>query len=187
MRKRASHKPTRSSAVPGSLGSPVSTGSPGSAGAPASIGWREWVALPDLGVETIKAKVDTGARTSSLHAFGVETYESGGRTMVRFEVHPEQRNERLSVSAVAPLVGRREVRDSGGRSEQRPVVLTTIELLGRRWEIELTLTRRDLMGFRMLLGRQAIRGHFLVDPGRSYLNGRRVKGTRRLKRRRSSS
>jgi hypothetical protein len=147
------------------------------------IGWREWVALPDFGVPSIKVKVDTGARTSSLHAFDLEHFTHRGREMVRFEVHPEQRSTAKSVVVEAPLFDRRHVRASSGQGRVRPVILTTVELLGRSWEVELTLTRRDEMGFRMLLGRQAIRGHFLVDAGRSYLNGRRVKGTRRLKHR----
>ena len=145
------------------------------------IGWREWVELPTLGIRSIKAKVDTGARTSSLHAYDVEEFARGGRRMVRFKVHPEQRNSREVVAAVAPLVERRSVRPSSGESERRPVILAEVELLGERWEIELTLTRRDVMGFRMLLGRQAIRGRFVVDPERSFLNGRRVKGSRRIK------
>lgn len=149
---------------------------------PEPVGWREWVALPSLGIKSIKAKVDTGARTSSLHAYDIEEFVRGGRRMVRFKVHPEQRSSREVVSAVAPLVDRRSVRPSTGEAEKRPVVLVPIELLGRSWEIELTLTRRDMMGFRMLLGRQAIRGRFVVDPDRSFLNGRRLKRSRRIAR-----
>lgn len=148
------------------------------------IGWREWVALPDLGIESIKAKIDTGARTSSLHAYDVEEFREGRRRMVRFKVHPEQRDGKGYISAVARLVDQRAVRASSGHAELRPVVLTTIELLGERWEVELTLTRRDAMGFRMLLGRQAMRNRFLVDPGGSFRNGRRLKGTKRLRTRR---
>jgi len=144
------------------------------------IGWREYVALPDIGATSIKAKVDSGARTSSLHAFDLEHFTRAGVEMVRFEVHPEQRSEAAAVTVEAELIDQRLVRSSGGHAVLRPVILTTIELLGARWEVELTLTRRDEMGFRMLLGRQAIRGRFLVDTGRSFLNGRRVKGTRRL-------
>lgn len=148
---------------------------------PQVVGWREWVALPDLKIESIKAKVDTGARTSSLHAYDVEFYTEGRRRMVRFKVHPEQRNSKSVVSTCAPLHDRRSVKSSSGRAELRPVILTTIEIFGRSWEVELTLTNRDEMGFRMLLGRQATRKQLLVDPGRSFLNGRRVKGTRRIK------
>jgi len=147
-----------------------------------TVGWREWLAMPDFGIQTIKAKVDTGARTSSLHAFDIERFKSNGRDMVRFTIHPEQRSKAKALRVEAPLVDKRSVRPSSGESELRLVVEITIELLGKRWPVEFTLTRRDAMGFRMLLGRQALRGHFIVDPGRSYLNGRRVKGTRRLKR-----
>ena len=149
------------------------------------IGWREWICLPDMGVPSIKAKIDTGARTSSLHAFDLEEFRHGRDRMVRFVVHPEQRDNKRSISVVARLVEHRTVRPSTGKSETRPVVLTTVELMGQSWEVELTLTRRDEMGFRMLLGRQAIRGRFLVDPGRSFLNGKRAKGTRRLTSQRS--
>jgi hypothetical protein len=140
---------------------------------PPLIGWREWVALPDLGIEWVKVKVDTGARSSSLHAFDIEPFRRRGKRFVRFRVHPLQRDTEKTVQAEAELLEYRHVRSSGGHQTWRPVVLTSIELLGRRWEIELTLAGRDAMGFRMLLGRQAIRGRFGVDPGRSYLAGRR--------------
>lgn len=146
------------------------------------IGWREWVALPDLGVETIKVKVDIGARTSSLHAFELEEYQRDGQTWVRFEVHPEQRTRAISIPVEAPLLECRKIRNSGGQTESRPVILTTVGLLGLQWPVELTLTRRDSMGFRMLLGRQAVRDRFLVDPGLSFLGGRRAKGSRSLPR-----
>lgn len=135
------------------------------------VGWREWLSLPDMGIERIKAKVDTGARTSALHAFALERFEREGAPMVRFEAHPLQRDTSVVVPVEARLVERRTVRSSSGSETLRPVVRTTVELMGRRWEIELTLIRRDPMGFRMLLGRQAVRGHFLIDPGRSYLGG----------------
>jgi hypothetical protein len=147
------------------------------------IGWREWVGLPDLGVGTIKVKVDTGARTSSLHAFDVEEFERDGIVHVRFSIHPEQRRSYPTIAAELPLLARRKVRDSGGKTKLRPVVKTTVELLGQRWPIELTLTRRDSMGFRMLLGRQAIRRRFVVDPGGSYYGGKRTKEKRSLSRR----
>lgn len=135
------------------------------------VGWREWLSLPDMGIERIKAKVDTGARTSVLHAFALERFEREGTPMVRFEAHPLQRDTSVVVPVEARLVERRTVRSSSGSETLRPVVRTAVELMGRRWEIELTLVRRDPMGFRMLLGRQAVRGRFLVDPGRSYLGG----------------
>lgn len=136
------------------------------------IGWREWVSLPGLGVERTKVKVDTGARTSSLHAFDLERFRRDGRPMVRFEAHPLQRDTSLSVPVEAELVDRRTVRSSSGDETLRPVILTEIELMDQRWEIELTLVRRDPMGFRMLLGRQAIRRRFVVDPARSFVGGK---------------
>lgn len=148
---------------------------------PEPIGWREWVALPAFGIPSIKAKVDTGARTSSLHAFDIERFRRRDVEMVRFSIHPEQHSGKHAVTVEAPLVDRRAVKPSSGESELRLVVETEVELLGRRYPVELTLTRRDAMGFRMLLGRQALRGRFVVDPGRSFLNGRRVKGSRRIK------
>ena len=136
------------------------------------IGWREWVRLPQLGIETIKAKVDTGARSSSLHASEVETFEEDGRLFARFKVHPIQRNSRSVVEVVAEVLEFRKVRSSSGKATKRPVIVTDVELLGQRWPIELTLANRDQMGFRMLLGREAIRGHLLVDSGKSYYGGK---------------
>lgn len=134
------------------------------------IGWREHLALPELGITQVKAKIDTGARSSALHAFDVETFSAFGKHMVRFKVHPYQRDTQRTVTATAELVEQREVRNSGGHAQLRPVIQTTVELNGARWLIELTLTNRDVMGFRMLLGRQAVRKRFLVDAGRSFLH-----------------
>lgn len=133
------------------------------------VGWREWVALPELGVDRIKAKIDTGARTSALHAFALELFERDGREWARFEVHPVQRDTRTVVRVEAPIVDRRWITSSSGHRQLRPIIETPVELDGARWPIEIALTRRDVMGFRMLLGRQALRGHTLVDPGRSFL------------------
>ncbi len=135
------------------------------------IGWREWLALPALGVSLIKAKIDTGARTSSLHAFDVKTFQRDGKRFVRFTIHPHQRDARQSAVAEAELIEYRKIRSSSGHESRRPVILTPVEVLGQRWLIELTLTSRDEMGFRMLLGRQGVRDRFLVDPGRSYYGG----------------
>jgi len=137
------------------------------------IGWREWVALPELGIGGIKAKVDTGARSSALHAFDVELFRRRGVWMVRFKVHPLQRDSRRTVALETELFDERNVRNSGGRLELRPVIQTTVALMGEEWPIELTLTNRDAMGFRMLLGRQAVRGQFTINPGRSFLGGKK--------------
>jgi hypothetical protein len=136
------------------------------------IGWREWVGLPVWGVAHIKAKVDTGARTSSLHAFGLEWFERDGEPRVRFEIHPWQRSVDDPVTVDAAVVSTRDVKSSSGAVERRPVVRTPIALAGTTVDAEITLTRRDEMGFRMLVGREALRRRFVVDPGRSYLGGR---------------
>jgi len=135
------------------------------------LGWREWVALPELGLTHIKAKVDTGARTSALHAFSHRTFHERGVLMVRFRIHPVQRRTDIEQECVAEVIDKRTVSDSGGHREKRLVIATPVELGGRRWEIEMTLTNRDNMQFRMLLGRTAISGNYVVDPGRSYLVG----------------
>ncbi|MDX1492834.1 MAG: RimK/LysX family protein [Longimicrobiales bacterium] len=148
---------------------------------PLILGWREWAALPGLGVDAVKAKLDTGARTSSLHAFDMERFQRDGNAMVRFEIHPEQRSREGAVEVEAEVVDERWVRNSGGARELRPVIETEVRLAEKSWIIELTLTRRDEMGFRMLLGRQALRKRAVVDPGSSYRAGRRRKKKRKKK------
>lgn len=133
------------------------------------LGWREWLRLPELGVEAIKVKVDTGARTSSLHAFDLRPFEIDGEPWIRFRLHPIQGDSETTLEAAAPLVGERRVRPSTGRVQLRPVIRTVAVLGPDRWPIEVTLVNRDMMGFRMLLGRRALRRRFLVDPGRSFL------------------
>ncbi|MDX1610702.1 MAG: ATP-dependent zinc protease [Halofilum sp. (in: g-proteobacteria)] len=141
------------------------------------IGWREWLALPDLGLPAIKAKIDTGARTSALHAWRVEPYQHGGAPWVRFEMHPLQRDTELSITCEAPLHDRRVVSDSGGHREMRYVIETEVQLADRSWSIEVTLTDRDTMLFRMLLGRQAMRG-LRVVPDASFLTRRPLSAAR---------
>lgn len=136
------------------------------------IGWREWVALPELGIGKIKVKVDTGARSSSLHAFNLTKFERDGAEWVSFEVHPLQRSKTTSITVEAEVLEHRSVKSSSGVAKIRPVIITEIELLGERWPVELTLASRDNMGFRMLLGREAFRRKFLVDAGKSYYGGK---------------
>jgi hypothetical protein len=133
------------------------------------IGWREWVSLPGLGIEWVKAKVDTGARSSSLHAWEVEVDRVN--EVVQFAVHPFQADDERTVLVAAPLVEERDVRSSNGDVERRPVILVHALVAGIEVPIELGLTNRDEMGFRMLLGRTAVRRRFLVDPGRSFRGG----------------
>ena len=139
-----------------------------------AVGWREWLRLPDLGVRLVKTKIDTGARSSAIHADEVVRVRRRGRDYVEFTISPKQRSHRGSVRASARLLDERRIRSSNGLYDIRPVIETHIDVGGEIWPIELTLARRDLMGFRMLLGRQAMRGRLLVDPSRSYLT-RRVK------------
>ena len=135
-------------------------------------GWREWIALPELGLSRIKAKIDTEARTSALHAFRIEPFTQNAKMRLRFWVHPFQQRIDVVKECVADLIDQRMVSDSGGHRERRYIIETSLELAGSRWPIELTLTARDTMRFRMLLGRTAINGRFLVDPQGSYLTGR---------------
>lgn len=136
------------------------------------IGWREWVRLTELSDVPIKAKIDTGARTSSLHAFNLNLSTSASMTVATFEIHPLQRSGGLVQLVEAEVVEFRDVRSSSGHTEHRPVIRTPITIGENRFDIDITLTSRDQMGFRMLLGRAAIRRCFLVDPGRSYLQGK---------------
>ena len=139
------------------------------------IGWREWVALPDLGIPAIKAKIDTGARTSCLHAFYVEPFDDGARRRVRFGVHPLRRITSIELHCEADVLDERNVSDSGGHVERRIVIATQVVLSGQAWPIEITLTNRENMLFRMLIGRTALRSRFRIDPGRSFINGRKLR------------
>ncbi len=152
---------------------------------PTTIGWREWIAFPSWGIDAVKAKIDTGARTSALHASDLRLVDVDGVTRARFTVHPWQMSESDGIDVDVALVDEREVTSSSGDTSVRPVVLATIDLGGGAHEIELTLTRRDDMGFRMLLGREAMDRRYLVDPGASYLTGRPDLETRRRNRKRS--
>lgn len=133
------------------------------------VGWREWVALPDLGIAALKAKVDTGARTSCLHTFEIEEYEKEGEKWVKFLIHPVQDNDIIEKECHAKVIDMRMVRDSGGHETVRYVIETTLVIGSKSWKIEMTLTARDNMRFRMLLGRTAMDGNLVVDPSASYL------------------
>ncbi len=136
-----------------------------------SLGWREWIALPELDIKRIKAKVDTGARTSCLHTFRTEPYTQDGERRVRFWVHPVQNDMHQVVECDAKVLDERDVSDSGGHKELRLVVETTLVLGDQSWPIEMTLTNRDSMQFRMLLGRTAMAGRAVIHPEASYLAG----------------
>lgn len=139
------------------------------------LGWNEWASLPGLGVKRLRCKVDTGARTSALHAFYVEEFEENGIERVRFGLHPKQDSTETEVHCVSDILDRRNVTDSGGHTDARIVIQTPVVLGNLTWPIEITLTNRDTMRFRMLLGRSAIAENFMVNPGHGYLMGKPVK------------
>lgn len=139
------------------------------------IGWREWVSLPDLDVPGIKAKIDTGARSSALHTAEYECFEDEmGQSRVRFIVHPLKKRQHCFRQGEAKVIGFREVKDSGGHIEKRPFIETRVCLAGFEWRVELSLTNREQMRFRMLLGRKGLENHFLVNPAKSYLIGKNL-------------
>ena len=146
-----------------------------------TFGWREWVSLPELGITAVKAKVDTGARTSALHAFEVTPFIENGIQRVQFKIHPLQGDNKTVITCTAEVIEERTVTDSGGHKEQRWVIETLMAIGPHKWPIEITLTARDDMLFRMLLGRTAFKGRAQVDPARSYIIGKKrrnlTKGT----------
>jgi|TARA_R100000455_G_C6264118_1_gene119387 hypothetical protein len=139
---------------------------------PVLIGWREWVRLPELTDHAIKAKIDTGARTSAIHAWKIQRFMDEGAPWVRFELHPAQRDNRTRIACTLPIHDEREVRSSNGETTVRLVVKTKLKMGHRLWPIELTLARRDQMGFRMLIGRSALKRRVVIDPAASFLTGR---------------
>ena len=152
-----------------------------------TLGWREWAVLPELGVRAIKVKLDTGARTSSLQASGLKRFFRDDTPMVRFVVHPVQRSSVAKVEIEAEVVDERVVRSSGGHEELRPVIQTVVHIGDHTWPLELTLARRDQMGFRMLLGRQALKNRVVVDAGSSFRAGRSLAPVNQARRTRRAS
>ena len=136
------------------------------------MGWREWIALPVLGLPHLKAKIDTGARSSCLHAVDITTFDQDNEIYVRFKVHPVQRSETRAIGCQAKVHDVRSVRSSSGQVSDRFVIVTPVFWKHRSWPVELTLADRSSMGFRLLIGREAIRGRTLVNPGQSYFGGR---------------
>jgi len=136
------------------------------------VGWREWVGFPELGVDRIKAKLDTGARTSVIHAFRIRKVDDNDEPRIEFYLHPVQRRRNPEYRCIAQIVDERTVKSSNGGRETRYVIITPMRMGEYIWPVELTLSDRDQMGFRMLVGRSAIRGRYIVDPGSSFLLGR---------------
>ena len=147
------------------------------------VGWREWAQIPDIGVPWIKAKLDTGAQTSSIHAYDAEVFDhGGGEAWVRFRVRPWQKSVEDEVVVECPVHDQRKVRSSSGHVEERIVVQMPFVLGGREVTAEVTLTNRDQMGFRMLIGREALQHGFVVDSSRSFVGGKAPRATRRRNR-----
>lgn len=136
------------------------------------IGWREWISLPDLELPPVKAKIDTGARTSALHAFFIDPYKKGKQQWIRFGIHPQQQSHEIAIECDAPVKDRRIVSDSGGHKQRRYVIETKMKIGQTIFNAELTLTNRDNMKFRMLLGRTAMTERFVVNPELSYQQGK---------------
>ncbi len=141
--------------------------------APFIVGREEWAALPDLELPSLKAKIDTGARTSALHAQDIEPFERDGMAYVRFKVQPVPRRPAIEIPCAAPVLDQRTIMSSNGEREMRFVILTAIEIGTSRWPIEISLTNRESMRFRMLIGRQALRPGTLVDASATFLQRRR--------------
>ena len=139
------------------------------------VGSEEWCAFPQLGIPTIKARVDSGAKTSALHAINISPFTKDGENWVKFDINPIQNNTKTIIHCQAPLVDKRVVKSSSGFREQRYVIKSEIQVGEASWDVEVTLTNRDSMGFRMLLGREAMSGRILVDPEQKYLLGQPTK------------
>ncbi len=139
------------------------------------VGWREWISLPDLGIKSIKAKMDTGARTSALHTYFIEPVDSSDRPMVRFGVHPRQKSDKKGIICTADIIDQRRIVDSGGHPELRYIIRTSLMAAGRMWPIDLSLTNREQMRFRLLIGRSALSDKLIIDPQFSFTLGKPIK------------
>lgn len=148
------------------------TGVAGKKAAPPLVGWREWVGLPELGAPRIKAKIDTGAKTSAIHAFRVQVVKRGGVEYAEFYLHPNQQRKKPEIFCSAPVIDRRSIKSSSGQVEKRLIIRTRLSIGGREFPIDLSLANRDSMGFRLLLGRDVLRKKFLINPGASFLLGK---------------
>lgn len=142
---------------------------------PILIGWQEWCALPKLHLPAIKAKIDTGAKTSALHAEEIKPFHRHGALFVRFKVHPLQKVRELTIDCTAPVADHRIIMNSGGHKELRYIIHTKIELGGLEWSIDISLTNREPLAFRMLLGRDALKHDFLIEPGKKLHQGKYTK------------
>lgn len=136
------------------------------------VGWKEWCSLPELNLPAIKAKIDTGAKTSALHATGIEPLTIEGQRYVKFQVDPIQGKPEIQKQCLGLLVDRRYVMNSGGHREMRYIIKTPIQIGALTWDIEITLTDRELLSYRMLIGREALRERAIIDPTRSHCQGR---------------
>ena len=136
------------------------------------IGSEEWCAIPQLGIHAIKVRVDSGAKTSALHAFNIQPFTRANSPWVAFEIHPVQDNRKIALRCEAPVADRRVVKNTSGQGERRYVIKVPLRMADQAWDIEITLTNRDSMGYRMLLGREAMNGRILVDPSDSMVLGR---------------
>jgi ribosomal protein S6--L-glutamate ligase len=135
------------------------------------IGWKEWASLDDIGIFAIKVKVDTGAKTSSLHAYDIKYFTKDGKKYINFNVHPIQRNKKILVPCTAELIACKKVKSSSGHKEKRPIIKVPIKIGDNIWDIEINLTNRDNMGYRMLLGRQAmVQKNIIIDPSMEYVH-----------------
>lgn len=138
-----------------------------------TIGWKEWFGLDCLSLPAIKGKIDTGAKTSSLHAFNIENFYIEDVEYVKFDIHPLQKNKKLVRTCVSRVIDQRMVSDSGGKKEKRFVIKSDLKIGEKKFRIEITLANRDTMAFRMLLGREAIKqAKMMVDPSKSFLQGK---------------